>query len=275
LIQDQGAVVAAKKKRAPDSHKSEAVLLDEISELPLAMQIELLRLLQGGGSDECERVEIKRHGMDSNGHLLNAGARDDSLDGVILIDAAGKLAHINQVAATLFEVDAQKAIDQIFEDLPSRTPAFVRLCRELKKFRDDNRNLRRFEVDLTFFERERTFLINPMVLTEGKYAAGILFILQDLTCVRDHDRARIDLLATLSRELRTPLTSIGLAAQLLEQGLIRRPKLAKILLAEFMRLSHLTDELVNAAGEHRILDLATAIPDRKKFNRARTKRKLD
>jgi NtrC-family two-component system sensor histidine kinase KinB len=46
-------------------------------------------------------------------------------------------------------------------------------------------------------------------------------ILQDITYLRDRDRARTNLVATLSHELNTPLTSLGFCVELL----LRRPEL--------------------------------------------------
>ena len=56
----------------------------------------------------------------------------------------------------------------------------------------------------------------PLHHTVGK-SLGTLLILQDVTYIRDQDRARTNLVATLSHELRTPLTSLALSAELLSR----------------------------------------------------------
>jgi two-component system, NtrC family, sensor histidine kinase KinB len=170
-------------------------------------------------------------------------------DGVVLIDAQGKIAHMNEVAGTVLGISAGAATDRSFDDLPSKAPSYLRIREELQKVVKDERAPREIEADLFLGGRDHTFLLRPMRLTEGKYAFGTLLILQDITYIRDQDRARTNLVATLAHELRTPLTSLGLAAQLLEnEGPVsghEQRQLVKTIVTEFSRLSELIDELLD------------------------------
>jgi two-component system, NtrC family, sensor histidine kinase KinB len=170
-------------------------------------------------------------------------------DGVVLVDAEGKVAHVNDVAASVLGVDVGDTMGKSFEDLPSKAPAYLRIREELRIQAKDSQAVQPIEVELHVQGRDRTFLAKPMRLSEGQYALGTLLILQDVTYIRDQDRARTNLVATLSHELRTPLTSLGLAAQLLDGekpvSLADRKKLIKTILSEFSRLSELIDELLD------------------------------
>src|SRR6266481_4987702 len=78
-----------------------------------------------------------------------------------------------------------------------------------------------------------------------------LLILQDVTYIRDQDRARTNLVATLSHELRTPLTSLALSAELLSREDVdtnaKGAELLQVILEECSRMRQLTDNLLNLA----------------------------
>ncbi|HEX4211595.1 MAG TPA: HAMP domain-containing sensor histidine kinase, partial [Candidatus Binataceae bacterium] len=75
------------------------------------------------------------------------------------------------------------------------------------------------EVDLHVRGRDHTYLLKPVPLHESEgQSFGTIIILQDITYLRDKDRARTNLVATLSHELKTPLTSLALSAELLARS---------------------------------------------------------
>jgi NtrC-family two-component system sensor histidine kinase KinB len=77
----------------------------------------------------------------------------------------------------------------------------------------------RVEVDLHVRGRDHTYVLKPVPLRqENGQSFGTILILQDITYLRDKDRARTNLVATLSHELKTPLTSLALSAELLERS---------------------------------------------------------
>jgi two-component system, NtrC family, sensor histidine kinase KinB len=80
---------------------------------------------------------------------------------------------------------------------------------------------------------------------------GTLVILQDVTYLRDQERARTNLFGTLSHELRTPLTSMMIATQTLarDKGSLNasQRKLVEMTVQETMRMNQLADNLLNLA----------------------------
>ncbi len=174
-------------------------------------------------------------------------------DGVVLIDSEGIVAHINEIGSLILGVDARDALGSPFDDLSSNHPHYLRVREALRTVqRSGTGEEHRIEIDLHVRGRDHSYVLKPMPLrqTEGK-SLGTLLILQDVTYLRDQDRARTNLVATLSHELRTPLTSLALAAELLDRNSTQTdPKtrdLMQVILEECARMRQLTDNLLNLA----------------------------
>ncbi len=173
-------------------------------------------------------------------------------DGVVLIDANGVVAHINEIASLILEVDPADALGSPFDDLSSNHPHYLRVRDALRTLQRSGGNGQRIEIDLHVRGREHSYVLKPVPLhhTEG-ISLGTLLILQDVTYIRDQDRARTNLVATLSHELRTPLTSLALSAELMSRDLNEsNPKhneLLQVILEECSRMRQLTDNLLNLA----------------------------
>jgi two-component system, NtrC family, sensor histidine kinase KinB len=173
-------------------------------------------------------------------------------DGVVLIDTNGVVAHINEIACLILGVDAADALGSPFDDLSSNHPHYLRVRDALRTLNRAAPEGQRTEIDLHVRGREHTYVLKPVPLhhTEGM-ALGTLLILQDVTYIRDQDRARANLVATLSHELRTPLTSLALSAELLSRDLresnSKHFELLQVILEECSRMRQLTDNLLNLA----------------------------
>jgi NtrC-family two-component system sensor histidine kinase KinB len=174
-------------------------------------------------------------------------------DGVVLIDSDGIVAHINEIASLILGVDLQDALGSPFDDLSSNHPHYLRVRDALRTLQKAGPDGHRTEIDLHVRGREHSYVLKPVPLhhTVGK-SLGTLLILQDVTYIRDQDRARTNLVATLSHELRTPLTSLALSAELMNREISpeSNPKAAELLqviLEECARMRQLTDNLLNLA----------------------------
>ncbi len=183
-------------------------------------------------------------------------------DGVVLIDSAGIVTHINEIAALIMDIEPTEALGSPFDDLSSNSPHYRRVRDALRGLRRAAPDGPRTEVQLHVRGRDHSYVLKPIALhrTEGA-ALGTLLILQDVTYLRDQDRARSNLVETLSHELRTPLTSLALSAQLLqreEAGLDpRQREFLRTILEECARMKQLTDNLLNLArGELASISLA-------------------
>jgi len=173
-------------------------------------------------------------------------------DGVVLIDSEGMVAHINEIAALIMGVEPKDALGSPFEDLSSNHPHYLRVRDALRNLRKADPASQRIEVQLHVRGRDHTYVLKPMPLHHDEGAPlGTLLILQDVTYLRDQDRARANLIATLSHELRTPLTSLALSAELLRRDGAaldsKQRDLLEAILEECARMKALSDNLLNLA----------------------------
>jgi NtrC-family two-component system sensor histidine kinase KinB len=173
-------------------------------------------------------------------------------DGIVLIDPNGIVTHINEVAALILGVDRKDTLGSPFDDLDSNHPHYLRVRAALGNTTGQALESRRVEVDLHVRGREHTYVLKPVPLREedGRFF-GTILNLQDITYLRDKDRARANLVATLSHEIKTPLTSLALSVELLERNRSDlNPKQQELVASadeDVGRLRLLADNLLNLA----------------------------
>jgi two-component system, NtrC family, sensor histidine kinase KinB len=143
-------------------------------------------------------------------------------DGIVLIDPDGIVTHMNEVAGIILGIEREEALGSAFDDLSSNSPHYLRIRSALAHAAAQTDSSQRLEVELHVRGRDHTYVLKPVPLrqTDGG-SFGTILILQDITYLRDKDRARTNLVATLSHELNTPLTSLGFCIELL----LRKPEL--------------------------------------------------
>ena len=140
-------------------------------------------------------------------------------DGIVLIDEQGVITHINEIAGIILGIERADALGSPFDDLDSSHPHYMRVRAALESVVKEPFDARRVEVDLFVRGRDHTYVLKPVPLRqENSESFGTILILQDITYLRDKDRSRTNLVATLSHELKTPLTSLALSAELLERS---------------------------------------------------------
>src|SRR5208282_3755547 len=112
----------------------------------------------------------------------------------------GIVAHINEIASLILGVDLQEALGSPFDDLSSNHPHYLRVRDALRTLQRAGPEGQRTEIDLHVRGREHSYVLKsvPLHHTAGK-SLGSLLILQDVTYLRDQDRARTNLVATLSQ----------------------------------------------------------------------------
>jgi NtrC-family two-component system sensor histidine kinase KinB len=173
-------------------------------------------------------------------------------DGIVLIDAEGVVTHINEIAAIVLGVEREEALGSPFDDLNSNHPHYRRIRSALESDNGRSLEFNRIEVDLHVRGRDHTYVLKPMPLKQQDgQSLGTILILQDITYLRDQDRARTNLVATLSHELKTPLTSLAMAAQLFDRGKDNLDPRQREMLAtineDVGRIRHLADDLLGLA----------------------------
>jgi NtrC-family two-component system sensor histidine kinase KinB len=198
-------------------------------------------------------------------------------DGIVLIDPEGVVTHINGVAAIILGVERDEALGCPFDDLDSNHPRYLRVRAALRRIANQPLEVQRIEVDLHVRGRGHTYVLKPVPLRRGDAASfGTILILQDITYLRDKDRARANLVATLSHELKTPLTSLALSAELLKRGKenldTKQRELLTSINEDLARIRYLADDLLNLArGEARAITVRSLPVDISELVRAVTR----
>ena len=97
--------------------------------------------------------------------------------------------------------------------------------------------------------REHNYLLRQSALhaSDGELL-GLLILFHDLTHLRDKERARTNLIASLSHELNTPLTALSLAVGLLNRTAqdTKQREIVDTLVEEVSRIRDLSEGLVSA-----------------------------
>ncbi|MGD0075947.1 MAG: ATP-binding protein [Candidatus Binataceae bacterium] len=173
-------------------------------------------------------------------------------DGIVLLDPDGVVAHINDLAAIILQVEREDALGSRFDDLSSNHQHYLRVRSALRAARRSGPLAHQIEVSLHVRGREHSYMLKPVPLRRADgQSFGTILILQDITYLRDKDRARTNLVATLSHELKTPLTSIAMAGELLERRQdnldSRQRELVEVIGEETQRIRHLADGLLDLA----------------------------
>ncbi len=168
-------------------------------------------------------------------------------DGLVVTDAAMNVLHINSIGAELFGVKEDEAIG-----VPAST--VIRDERVLSQLRGQSGNTRTEQsLAILQYEREGKPRYYRLKFSHIHDAAGkqygVVTLLQDVTQFKELDRMKSDFIATLSHEFRTPVTSINMSIDLLNQEILgplneRQQELVNSAKEDCYRLTKLARELL-------------------------------
>jgi NtrC-family two-component system sensor histidine kinase KinB len=140
-------------------------------------------------------------------------------DGIIVLDPEGVVVHVKEVARASLEVERARVLGARFDDLASRHPHYLRVREAVRELERDPAHDIPLEIALFLRGRDHFFVLRPTPYrTHEGTAAGLILALQDVTYFRDQENRREHLVAMLSHELGTPITSLGMAVELLQRS---------------------------------------------------------
>jgi two-component system sensor histidine kinase KdpD len=138
-------------------------------------------------------------------------------DGLVVLSPDGVVEQMNEVAGAILDVERDAALGMRFDDLGTQHPHYLRLRAAVADIlAHPDREPEAHEFAMFLRGRDHFYVLRPTPFRalDGS-PAGLVLVLQDVTYLRDQEARREHMLATLSHELRTPITSLRMAAELL------------------------------------------------------------
>ena len=139
--------------------------------------------------------------------------------GAILVDTDFRVIHANLLAAIIMGLERGFVARQPLFGIDCKHPHYLQVCDALNRIREYPPDEQRVEVDLHVRGREHNYLLRQNLLVNDQAKQiGTLILFHDVTHLRDKDRALSNVVASLSHGLKTPLTALSLAVDLLKRG---------------------------------------------------------
>ena len=171
---------------------------------------------------------------------------------VILIDINAVVTSLNEQAALILGIDRTEILGHSFFGLKEDNSHYVNIRAALRSALAYPGGEQQAEVSLHVRGRDHTYLLKPAPLRlEDGTALGTMITLHDMTYLRDKERARTNLIVTLSNELRTPLTSLSLAIELLQRKTLdpTQNEIIDTVIEDLARIRDLSDSLLNVTRD--------------------------
>lgn len=163
---------------------------------------------------------LEKHERGTTDKLVYENAKIDALinsidDGLVLLDRQGKILHVNFMAGMLLQTEPGELLGRNVNDLNIATRFYMNLRNALVSLRreeQDEPQYSRNEFSLTIRGRLHSYILKTVPFRDKRRSImGLIVVLQDVTELRHAEHQRTQLLATLSHELKTPLTSLSLS----------------------------------------------------------------
>jgi len=172
-------------------------------------------------------------------------------DGLIVLDQNHGVVHINEVACAILDLDPGVVEGKPLEEISSRNLHVAKLLAATSENGAGAGNDTEFKLFLR--GRDHSYISRnlPWMGPNGE-RLGTIVLLQDVTYVRDQERSRTNLIATLSHELKTPLTSLTIGAGLLTESIptevaSRQREILDTIHEDVSRLNAIATDLLDAS----------------------------
>ena len=167
------------------------------------------------------------------------------MEGVIVLDTNGKVILVNQMAQAMFNLPADTSVRGMSTVEVSRHPGMQALILEVVEG-DSGRNA--FHRELTLGD-DRWFAVNAARLEHSQQdLLGYVLVFHEVSELKRLEQIRVDFVANVSHEMRTPLTAIQGYAETLLHNPPGDPKMARqflgVVARHSERLGRLIDDLL-------------------------------
>jgi len=161
-------------------------------------------------------------------------------EAIIVTDAAGDIILVNPSASRIFRIEGA-----MFKSRPLSHLSDRRLEELFTRVHSSRLALLQEEIACETSKGRCIMQISSMPVMQGERFDGIVFVLNDITKLRNLERVRRDFVSSVSHELRTPLTSIKGYTETLLEGAMHEPEHAAVFLKIILQESEQLTALVN------------------------------
>lgn len=206
---------------------------------------------------ELRKREIRRL---QRAERMTDAALESMYDPVIVTTAQAKIVHLNSSAAALFGPAPNHPRVFVGDHIPNRR--IVNAIEKALAREESNEEDESSVVPLQVEGSNRIYRLRATAMqNDDNLLLGAVLVLEDITHLKEVDRLKNEFIGVASHELRTPVTSLLLSAQLLEEGAAgplnqQQKELVGAQKADLERLERLMRELLDISR----LEAGTAIP---------------
>lgn len=161
-------------------------------------------------------------------------------EAIIVTNAEGQIVLVNPSASRLFPIEG--AMNRA---MPVKQVADRGVRELLEKARGDGTRSFREELTVMTSKGERVLKVSAVPVMHDGRSEGMVFVINDITRLRNLERMRRDFVSSVSHELRTPLASIRGYAETLLEGAKDDPANAEAFLRIILQESEQLTALVN------------------------------
>ena len=136
--------------------------------------------------------------------------------GILVLDETGRIVLLNEQAGKIFNADKSKLLNQSVDELDI-SPGLLQKI----KYADQNEDEKKadFLISIKIGEQASFFTVRRIQLfVEGRKKIGSVILFQDVTPFKELDNLRSEFIEAISHEIKTPLTSLNMAIDILLRG---------------------------------------------------------
>lgn len=162
-------------------------------------------------------------------------------EAIIVTDSNGVVMLGNPAACSFFSLDC----GQMIKTGSGHKVTDSRLLDLFERVKVSDSPVAKEEIAVMTDRGERVLQVSAMPVVKDKVSLGTVFVLNDITRLRNLEQVRRDFVSSVSHELRTPLTSITGYTETLLEGAIHDPENAKHFLRIILQESEQLTALIN------------------------------
>lgn len=220
---------------------------DEFSELALSFN-EMVAELNKWENSNLAKIQSEK--------LRIEAIIEQMQDAIIGLNEKQEILFMNKVAAQILNLDEKQVIGLNVKDLMKKNDLLTRILKNevdskpIKIYADNKESyfqLQKREIVVPVFDEQEA----PVILQAGK-TAGMVYILTNITEFKELDEAKTNFIATVSHELKTPISSIKMSLKLMDDERIgsmndEQKQLVEHIKDDCSRLLKITSELLDLA----------------------------